>query len=149
MAVDTHGIPIVLHIPGWQRGKSLVSKLIRTCPLRDFLNMFLRKDIFDKSCYDLAEVIPPTGGGADRNGRNLDSSYHRVEGELSGQIKIVTSWHAIGHPVSAICFLMVTKFTRLVERSPCPFFFYPCKWKEVCRINEGSLSIQDIVKEAQ
>jgi hypothetical protein len=28
MALDVHGTPLVLHIPGWQRGKSLVCKLV-------------------------------------------------------------------------------------------------------------------------
>ena len=43
---------------------------------------------------------PTTGDGADKNGRNSDSGYRREEGRVCGQIKVVTGWHAIGHPVS-------------------------------------------------
>jgi len=43
---------------------------------------------------------PTTGDGADKNGRNTDSSYRREEGQVCGQIKVVTGWHATGHPVS-------------------------------------------------
>lgn len=42
------------------------------------------------------------GGGADRSGRNAKKSYRIRRGELSGIIKLVLLWHAIGHPVSFI-----------------------------------------------
>ena len=100
----------------------------------------LQKDIFNEICHQLAEVIPPTiGDGADRNGRNLDGSYCWEKGELCGQIKIITSWHAIGHPVSGICFLVLTKLTTSVERCPNSFFFFFCKRKEICCVDEGPL----------
>lgn len=35
IAVDANGLPIVLHIPQWQKEKSLVCRWMRTCPLRD------------------------------------------------------------------------------------------------------------------
>jgi hypothetical protein len=41
------------------------------------------------------------GGGADASGRNA-ASYVHCEGELSGIIKLVLLWHAIGHTVSQI-----------------------------------------------
>jgi hypothetical protein len=47
-----------------------------------------------------AVVKLKTGGGADSNGRNCENSYIKREGELSGLIKLVLLWHAIGHPVS-------------------------------------------------
>jgi hypothetical protein len=40
------------------------------------------------------------GGGADASGRNAASSYVHRKGELSGIIKLVLLWHAIGHKVS-------------------------------------------------
>lgn len=39
------------------------------------------------------------GGGADGSGRNTKESYRTRPGELSGIIKLVMLWHAIGHPV--------------------------------------------------
>ncbi|KDQ62458.1 hypothetical protein JAAARDRAFT_44817 [Jaapia argillacea MUCL 33604] len=38
------------------------------------------------------------GGGADCKGRNVALSYVWRKGELAGVFKIVTGWHAIGHP---------------------------------------------------
>jgi hypothetical protein len=40
------------------------------------------------------------GKGADAKGRNSKESYVQHEGQLSGLIKLVLMWHAIGHPVS-------------------------------------------------
>ena len=45
-------------------------------------------------------MLPATGDGADKGWRNKDSNYLKVEGQVSGRIKVATSWHAIGHPVS-------------------------------------------------
>lgn len=39
------------------------------------------------------------GGGADASGRNTKASYRTRPGELTGIIKLVMLWHAIGHPV--------------------------------------------------
>ncbi|KAF9782047.1 hypothetical protein BJ322DRAFT_1110928 [Thelephora terrestris] len=78
LAVDKNGIPIVLHIPCWQRTKSL--------------NKF--NDDYAKLC----ETTKPTAGGdADGKWRNSKATYRQVEGKLCGRIKLVTCWHAIGH----------------------------------------------------
>lgn len=39
------------------------------------------------------------GGGADCSGRNTKESYCTRPGELTGIIKLVMLWHAIGHSV--------------------------------------------------
>jgi hypothetical protein len=39
------------------------------------------------------------GKGADRKKRNKEESYHVVEGQLAGNVKLVSAWHAIGHKV--------------------------------------------------
>jgi len=44
------------------------------------------------------------GGGADASSCNTASSYVHHEGELSGIIKLVLLWHAIGHKVSQYIF---------------------------------------------
>ncbi|KAF9779911.1 hypothetical protein BJ322DRAFT_1012744, partial [Thelephora terrestris] len=81
LAVDRNGIPIILHIPNWHRKKSLR---------------------FNDLCLKLAEKTPPTpGDSADGGYRNSPDAYQDAEGEVSGRIKLVTCWHAIGHPNDA------------------------------------------------
>jgi hypothetical protein len=61
---------------------------------------------------EVSTVMPPTiGDGADRNSRNAEDAYHRVEGQVSGRIKLVTGWHAIGHPVGSSRLLTPMKLT--------------------------------------
>lgn len=48
---------------------------------------------------------PKCGDSADSNWRNTKEHSRGGEGELSGRIKLVTAWHAIGHPVSNLSYL--------------------------------------------
>jgi hypothetical protein len=97
LAVDKNDMPIVLHIPGWQKKKSLVSN---SAPPQVSRSDF-EKSAFNDICMELSKSVPPTfGTGADKGGRNAANVYHRVKGQQRGRILLVTSWHAIGHPVS-------------------------------------------------
>lgn len=39
------------------------------------------------------------GKGADKKGRDQEESYHVVEGQLAGNVKLVSAWHAVGQQV--------------------------------------------------
>ncbi|KAG1725972.1 hypothetical protein EDB19DRAFT_1833592 [Suillus lakei] len=47
-------------------------------------------------------VVPlQIGTGADKKKRDKEDAYHIVEGQLVGNTKLVTVWHAVGHSFSA------------------------------------------------
>jgi hypothetical protein len=108
LGVDRNDIPIVLHLPNWYRKESLVSGLMPQKPRV----LTAQKGIFNDICLRLSEAMPPTSGdGADKSWRNKESNYRTAEGEVAGRIKIATAWHAIGHPVSGLLWLMFCRKT--------------------------------------
>jgi hypothetical protein len=68
--------------------------------ISQFRALTLKQERFNDLCLKLAEKTPPTpGDSADGGYRNSPDAYQDAEGEVSGRIKLVTCWHAIGHPV--------------------------------------------------
>ncbi|KDQ61846.1 hypothetical protein JAAARDRAFT_45327 [Jaapia argillacea MUCL 33604] len=85
IAVGGDGVRIVGHFPGYFGAKA--NERLNT------IFMTLGK-----------AVKLSVGGGADCQGRNTSSSYVRRKGELAGVFKLVTGWHAVGHPnLNSVC----------------------------------------------
>lgn len=60
--------------------------------------MYVQESI-SETLIKFAKAIKLTvKSGADKHGRDAASSYHYVPGQIRGCIKVVTAWHAVGHP---------------------------------------------------
>jgi hypothetical protein len=60
----------------------------------------MEKKKFYDSAIDFCQntnILPKKG--ADKNGRNMSSSYRKAEGEVHGVAYLATAWHPIGHTV--------------------------------------------------
>ncbi|KAG1753930.1 uncharacterized protein EDB91DRAFT_426117 [Suillus paluster] len=78
LATSAEGIPIVLHLPSIirDRGHAELYSAVMT----------------------FGSLVPlAMGAGADQKTRNTKESYKVVEGQLAGNIQLVTAWHAVGH----------------------------------------------------
>lgn len=92
------GIPIVYHIPGAISNPVRVSLSPQTSV--QCLTHPNRQDHTFKTFMEMGKLVKlELGGGADGSRRNAKASYRIRKGELSGIIKLVMLWHAIGHPV--------------------------------------------------
>jgi hypothetical protein len=102
LGVDCNDLPIILHIPGWQKDKALVSNFTpHLAPV-----LIVQKEIFNEICRRFSETMPPTrGDSADKKWRNREDSYRERDGEACGRIRLVSAWHPIGHPVSSRSYL--------------------------------------------
>ncbi|KAG1726213.1 hypothetical protein EDB19DRAFT_1833511 [Suillus lakei] len=82
MGLSADGVPIVLHLPQiiHERGH----------------------DELYSALMEYGSVVPlQIGAGADKKKRDKEDAYHVVEGQLAGNTKLVTVWHAVGHKFSA------------------------------------------------
>jgi hypothetical protein len=89
--------PILVHLP---HGFNLNTEVraVRLCPLQ-YVQRYQAK-LF-QCIQQYGRTVSPTvqTSCADKNGRDNPRSYLKKPGELSGIIKLVTGWHAVGHKV--------------------------------------------------
>lgn len=139
LAVDRNGDSLILHIPGWQREKALVSDAVPYQPCA----LTLLKRAFSEICFQLSEIAPPAcKDGADQNWRSGEGNYRPAKGELHGRIKLVTAWQGIGHSVSNLTRLQFCR--RLIfqaERDPGPVSFSPGQWTKIWCLHTSPLRI--------
>lgn len=102
------GVPIVYHIPGAISKPVHVSLLLLVHTIQLFLCCG-QDDTFDVLMKMGRCVKLELGGGADGSGRNTKKSYRIRRHELSGILKLVLLWHAIGHPVRFHVFFIMHK----------------------------------------
>ncbi|KAG2029772.1 hypothetical protein BDR03DRAFT_1041897 [Suillus americanus] len=78
MAKSSDGVPILLHLPAviHERGEKKLHSVVME---------------FGKA------VTLQMGDGADKEGRDRKAAYKIVKGQLAGNVKLVTAWHAVGH----------------------------------------------------
>ncbi|KAG1802586.1 hypothetical protein EV424DRAFT_1351688 [Suillus variegatus] len=75
--LSADGVPLVLHIP-------------------NAINERGREALY-QSVMQFGMAVPlKMGKGADKKGRDQEESYHVVEGQLAGNVKLVSAWHAVG-----------------------------------------------------
>jgi hypothetical protein len=70
--------------------------------------LFHTNCIQDKLYHSLMQfgtaVKPKYGNAADKNKRDYAGSYIHRPGQMTGIVKLVTGWHAVGHTVSVASF---------------------------------------------
>jgi hypothetical protein len=114
VAVSWDGVPLVLHLPNaiHSRGKVLFY-------FTQYLHLLTRRSfqisLFNLLCLFGQNAKLTQGKGADGKNQNKKDSYKVVCGQLAGNIKLVSAWHAVGHTVSCISNIQVYLMTL-----PCP-----------------------------
>jgi hypothetical protein len=110
VAVSRDGVPLVLHLPNaiHSRGKVLFyfTRYLHRLTRRSFqISLFNSLRLFGQN----AKLT--RGKGADGKNRDKKDSYKVVRGQLAGNIKLVSAWHAVGHTVSCISNIWVYPMT--------------------------------------
>ncbi|KAG0705959.1 hypothetical protein DFH29DRAFT_1067185 [Suillus ampliporus] len=78
LATSAEGVPIVLHLPS-------------------IINDRGRAELYSAVMKFGSSVPLAMGAGTNENKRNTKASYRVIEGQLAGNVKLVTAWHAVGH----------------------------------------------------
>ncbi|KAG1718734.1 hypothetical protein EDB19DRAFT_1920104 [Suillus lakei] len=78
MGLSADGVPIILHLP-------------------EVLHKRGNDELYS-ALMEYGSVVPlQIGTGADKKKKDKEDAYHIVEGQLAGNTKLVTVWHAVGH----------------------------------------------------
>lgn len=87
------------------------------------IQILLTKLLFQKSLFHLLRLFGQNakltrGQGADSKKRDKKDSYKLVCGQLAGNIKLVSTWHAVGQTVSSISSIWVYLIFFIQHKPP-------------------------------
>jgi hypothetical protein len=103
MGLSADGVPIILHLP-------------------EVLHKRGNDELYS-ALMEYGSVVPlQIGTGADKKKKDKEDAYHIVEGQLAGNTKLVTVWHAVGHSVSLQTIFAFVSDEDLETK--CSYFFW-------------------------
>jgi hypothetical protein len=110
LATSVDGAQLVYYLPNFVPEQSLVSRHFFATLVQPH-TLYLCQDPFNQSIYEYADVVPPHTTKTKTSDAKKGSYIHKP-GQITGEVRVVKTWHGIGQGVSPSLSLLSAVLTN-------------------------------------